>query len=211
MSLRRSDSYEHVRGPPLPHSGQTHAPLSRQHSTRDSVAHQGSSGFVTSHKKAEVRNNSVTDLLDGSAESLFLPIEYISITAHQFLSQNVLLFCALSILSCGILPLVCRFRVEFWTYLIRTKTTSFRDADYVLVEGRDGKYEEIKVVRLKAKMDLESAGGFKLGPRKTDFENERSGLMDECVRVFSYFEYKKQRYVFREGTGSFLVNNLFKL
>ncbi|KAJ3308527.1 hypothetical protein HDU76_003893, partial [Blyttiomyces sp. JEL0837] len=190
-------------------------------------------------------------------DSHHLPIEYISITSHSHSAANLAFFYAISIASFGILPIICKHHVKYWTQIARKPCGTFRDADYVLIECLDGSFEEIKVQRIRGRMLLDAAGGAMAGPSGVydglmtaigassdsdamDFTSHLSvevdgngqvqgggdGLDGQVVgggenwqsrnrpgagpaieRTFCFFEYKKQRYVYREGTGSFLRMN----
>ena len=154
-----------------------------------------------------------------------LSIEYTSITAHIYSSSRLAIFSVLSVLSLGILPIICNNKIQLWTFIARAPAGYFRDADYVLVKSKDGSFEEIEVQKIKGRMLLSVSGGEKVGPTgvyeswnaASDMEKGAeadSGKIvqrenpDDRERVFKYFDYKKQRYVFREGTGSFLVGVL---
>ncbi|KAI9362422.1 hypothetical protein DFJ73DRAFT_609626, partial [Zopfochytrium polystomum] len=107
--------------------------------------------------------------------------EYIAITALSFSSARLLLFYSASVLSLGVLPIVCKYYPPLWAFLARAPCSHFRDADFVLVLCRDGAYQEIPVERIISKIPL----------------------AQRRQRSFTFFEYKKQRYVFREGTSTF--------
>ncbi|KAJ3411940.1 hypothetical protein HDV05_001465 [Chytridiales sp. JEL 0842] len=219
MNRTRTLSHDSLRAPPMP----SFPPPSSESTAFGNHQHDSSAGSST-----------------------YLPIEYTSITAHSFSSTRLIAYYILSVLTLGILPLVCKHKVALRVQLTRAACPSFRDADFVLVETLDGSFEEVDIIRIRGKMKMDVAGGIVAGPTgvwdpvlastengnqgvsaiesQIQLQEERSGLLgfhgihlrgrsqpglsgienDSVERTFAFFEYKKQRYVYREGTNTFL-------
>ncbi|KAJ3193692.1 hypothetical protein HK101_004356 [Irineochytrium annulatum] len=106
-------------------------------------------------------------------------LEYNAITAHRNSPYGFALYLTISVISLGFVPL---FSVRFpriRTLVAHAPARTFREADWILVMGREGTYEEVKVVRVKDRMNMDVAGGLLLVGRD-DIEET-----DECYATES--------------------------
>ncbi|KAJ1547797.1 hypothetical protein HK096_011165, partial [Nowakowskiella sp. JEL0078] len=120
-----------------------------------------------------------------SSDSHFQPPEFLSISGLNFSALRIFFFCILSIVSIGILPLICKWYPKLWVLLVRRQAQSFRVADYVLLEGNDGKWFEEKVVVVHDVVVIDEYNDL-----DHSFKSSRSGVR--------YFEFRKLRYVYHE-------------
>ena len=72
--------------------------------------------------------------------------EYCGLQAFQYAFPRLVLFCVLSVVSCGVLPVACRWRPDWMTRLARRRTRSFRDADVLLLETRRRRLVESQLI-----------------------------------------------------------------
>ncbi|TPX67104.1 hypothetical protein SpCBS45565_g04019 [Spizellomyces sp. 'palustris'] len=128
-----------------------------------------------------------------SEDPSHLPPEYLSIFALSKSSAGLFLYVALSILSCGILALVGRWYPEVRVRLMRKRARSFREAEFVIVKGRNGRWTEIEVRR-----DV----GLQMFPSNG---TDDKSIVEE--RAMIWFEYRKQRYIYQEAFSSFQRHN----
>ncbi|KAH6586265.1 hypothetical protein BASA50_000729 [Batrachochytrium salamandrivorans] len=137
------------------------------------------------------KSSEVRTLLQLSSQAIqcdptFLSPEYIYISGYVESSLGLTLFIFLSILTCGILPLLSKWKPYIWCALARSRADAFRDATFVLVIGPNGSTVELPVL-----------------------STETSGIATSGIpfKELRYFEYRKQRYVYKEMFSNFQRQN----
>jgi hypothetical protein len=107
--------------------------------------------------------------------------EYLNVVAYSHSTGKLMLYYLLSLLTVGILPLLCHWFPQWATYLSRSKCSELYQADYLLIQGLDGRFSEVRVNRISRPA------------------SERGSHWLIC------FEYRKQRYYYYESSDSFQV------
>ena len=102
-----------------------------------------------------------------------------------------IMYLLLSLLSFGLLPLFCVWYPKFYTLLTKTRILHLRDAEYVLLLGLDQTWTEIKVNSMLL----------------NDIDLDASSPVSQIDQIALYFDYKKQRYIYKESQGLFLRQN----
>ncbi|KAK6097506.1 hypothetical protein MT418_003119 [Batrachochytrium dendrobatidis] len=120
----------------------------------------------------------------------FLAPEYIDISGYTESTVGLVLFIIFSLATFGVLPLVAKWKPQIWCTLARSSCRAFRDANFVLVTGPNGKSVELPILSISS-LDTQSTG--------------------RQVKHLRYFEYRKQRYIYKEMFSNFQVLCLFTL
>ncbi|KAJ3351145.1 hypothetical protein HDU83_009224 [Entophlyctis luteolus] len=156
-----------------------------------------------------------------------LPIEYTAIIALKSSPFKLSCYFLLSLISLGLLPLLGWRFSWLRSYLSRKRCSHFRDADYVHVLATDGLWHEIQVGILAGVpndplLDPFDQNGRAEGQVSHHYHRTEVAhggydrLREEPIsstsegdktKYFKYFEYRKQRYVFLEGSNSFVRIN----
>ena len=149
-------------------------------------------GIPTVKKLECLDNLNIQKMSSPPIESQELP-EFLEIQAFSPSSGREILFVVLCIFSFGTLPILCHWYPQLYTW-IRRQNASLGNGEYVLVRGLDKSFTEIPV------FDVQSFGNW----------NEQSQLLSETDAHSNtrYFDYRRQRYVYRESIGAFIVCSL---
>jgi hypothetical protein len=107
--------------------------------------------------------------------------EYLGLVAYSASHGKLMLYYLLSLLTIGILPLLCHWFPQWATYLSRSKCPELYQADYLLIQGLDGRFSEVRVDRISRPA------------------SEQGSHWLIC------FEYRKQRYYYYESSDCFRV------
>ncbi|KAL5040594.1 hypothetical protein BDEG_23830 [Batrachochytrium dendrobatidis JEL423] len=116
----------------------------------------------------------------------FLAPEYIDISGYTESTVGLVLFIIFSLATFGVLPLVAKWKPQIWCTLARSSCRAFRDANFVLVTGPNGKSVELPILSISS-LDTQSTG--------------------RQVKHLRYFEYRKQRYIYKEMFSNFQRQN----
>ncbi|KAI8907999.1 hypothetical protein EDD86DRAFT_208692 [Gorgonomyces haynaldii] len=116
-----------------------------------------------------------TNVIEKTGTNNSMNPEYTSIEAYKKSDTRWMLFLLLSLLSLGIVPLVCVWFPRYGTFILREQVQAFRDCTHVLLTGPDGRFKEVQV---------------------------QSCIIQS--RLVRYFVYRKQRYIYDESYSSFV-------
>lgn len=116
----------------------------------------------------------------------FLAPEYVSIQGFSPSNVGQALFILVSLLSGGMLPLFTRIYPNVYCLIARTPCPNFRTAKYVLVKNGAGEYQELKISELSISKEVARTFGGK-----------------EYTKNLRYFDFRRQRYFFKESQSSF--------
>ncbi|TPX32624.1 hypothetical protein SmJEL517_g04278 [Synchytrium microbalum] len=117
-----------------------------------------------------------------------LPPEFLNLQAFKRSTSKEILFHVLSFISFPVLTVICKWRPRFHVFLNRIPVSSFRDAEYILLEGSKGQFHEVKThtVQLERIVDV-----------------DQYGKQQATTELYRWFEYRKQKYYWSEQLGCY--------
>ncbi|KAJ3386119.1 hypothetical protein HDU92_002679 [Lobulomyces angularis] len=123
----------------------------------------------------------------------YLPPEYVSIEGYKEYKPKYMLYCISSLLSFGILPIIAKQYPKLRVSFSKVASDKFRDATSVLVltPGERSHYEELEIKTLN--LSWESMALFGLASTESNYQHNN----------IKYFEFRRQRYIYKEIQSSF--------
>ncbi|KAI9000254.1 hypothetical protein BC832DRAFT_147677 [Gaertneriomyces semiglobifer] len=155
----------------------------RSYDSLASVDEDNMDTFFTSAAQRKRQAQLLSTLASHNEDPAHLPPEFFTLSAFRQSTLRAIIYIMLSIASAGTLAIVGHWYPYVRTNIMRKKARSFREADYVLLQGRNRRWAEVAVNRESSDITGSDA------------------RIDQ--RTIIWFTFRKQRYVYSLATASF--------